>query len=64
VRVVSASGGPPSGWHSLVRLIGLALAVIFLFTGFLPALVTNRRRALEDFMAGTTVVYDAEEVQP
>jgi uncharacterized RDD family membrane protein YckC len=64
VRVVSASGASPSGWRSLVRLIGLALAVIFLFTGFLPALVTNRRRALEDFMAGTTVVYDAEEVQP
>ena len=46
VRVVSASGDAPSGWRSLVRLIGLALAVILLFTGFLPALVDGRRRAL------------------
>jgi uncharacterized RDD family membrane protein YckC len=64
VRVVTASGEPPSGWRSLVRLIGLGLAVILLFTGFLPALVDRRRRALEDFMAGTTVVYDADEVEP
>jgi uncharacterized RDD family membrane protein YckC len=64
VRVVSASGEPPSGWRSLVRVLGLALAVVFLFTGFLPALFDDRRRALEDFMAGTTVVYDAETVEP
>ena len=64
VRVISGSGEAPSGWRSLLRLIGLALAVILLFTGFLPALVDGRRRALQDFMAGTTVVYDAEAVQP
>jgi uncharacterized RDD family membrane protein YckC len=64
VRVVTASGGPPSGWRSLVRLVGLALSVILLFTGFLPALVDSRRRALDDFMAGTTVVYDSDEVEP
>ena len=64
VRVVSASGEAPSGWRSLIRLIGLALAVILLFTGFLPALVDKRRRALQDFMAGTTVVYDTDGVRP
>jgi len=64
VRVVSASGEPPSGWRSLIRLIGLALAVILLFTGFVPALVDGRRRALQDFMAGTTVVYDTDAVRP
>ena len=64
VRVVSASGDAPSGWRSLLRLIGLAFAVVLLFTGFLPALVDARRRALQDFMAGTTVVYDAEAVRP
>ena len=64
VRVVSASGEAPSGWRSLIRVIGLAIAVMLLFTGFLPALVDGRRRALEDFMAGTTVMYDAEVVQP
>ena len=65
VRVVSASGEAPSGWRSLLRLLGLALAVILFFTGFLPALVDARRRALQDFMADTTVVYDdPDTVQP
>jgi uncharacterized RDD family membrane protein YckC len=64
VRVITASGAPPSGWRSLVRLVGLSLSVILLFTGFLPALVDSRCRALDDFMAGTTVAYDADEVEP
>ena len=64
VRVVSASGEAPSGWRSLLRLVGLALSVILFFTGFLPALVDARRRDLADFMAGTTVVYVSDEVQP
>ena len=64
VRVVSASGEAPSGWRSLLRLVGLALAVILFFTGFLPALVDARRRALQDFMADTTVVYDSDAVEP
>jgi len=63
VRVVSASGEAPSGWRSLLRLAGLALSVILFFTGFLPALVDDRRRDLADFMAGTTVVYDPEVVE-
>ena len=62
VRVVSGSGEPPSGWRSLVRLFGLAIGVILLFTGFLPALVDHRRRALQDFLAGTTVVYDSRPI--
>ena len=64
VRVVSESGQAPSGWRSLIRLVGLALAVILLFTGFLPALVDARRRALQDFLAGTTVVYDPDQASP
>ena len=60
VRVLSASGEAPGAWRSLLRLAGLALAVILFFTGFLPALVDARRRALQDFVAGTTVVYDLE----
>ena len=62
VRVVSGSGESPSGWRSLVRLFGLAIGVILLFTGFLPALVDGRRRALQDFLAGTTVVYDSPSI--
>lgn len=58
VRVIDGSGKAPSGWRALVRLVGLALAIIPLFAGFLPALFDRRRRALQDYMAGTTVVYD------
>ena len=39
-----------------MRLAGLALAILLLFTGFLPALVDDRRRALQDFLAGTLIL--------
>ena len=60
VRVLTASGGPPSVPRSLVRFAGLILAIVPLFAGFLPALFDARRRALQDFLAGTVVV-DAQE---
>ena len=44
--------------RSLVRFIGLWLAIVPLFAGFLPVLFTERRRALPDYMARTVVVYD------
>jgi uncharacterized RDD family membrane protein YckC len=44
-------------WRSLVRTVGLALAIIPCFLGFLPALFDRRRRALPDYLAGTVVVY-------
>ena len=59
LRVLSRANAPPGFGRSLVRLIGLALAIIPCFAGFLPALVDDRRRALPDFLAGTVVVYDA-----
>jgi uncharacterized RDD family membrane protein YckC len=58
VRVITRAGEPPGFWRSIVRLIGLWLAIIPCFAGFLPALVDERRRALQDFLAGTLVVYD------
>jgi uncharacterized RDD family membrane protein YckC len=57
LRVQARSGEPPSAFRSLLRLAGLILAIILLFAGFLPALFDRRRRALPDFVAGTTVVY-------
>jgi len=57
LRVVDGSGGPPSGLRSLVRLVGLALAIIPLCAGFLPVLADDRRRALQDYLAGTVVVH-------
>jgi uncharacterized RDD family membrane protein YckC len=44
--------------RAVVRTIGLALAIVPLFLGFLPALFDARRRALPDYLAGTVVVYD------
>ena len=55
VRVVRADGGQLSVWRSLVRLVGLVLAIIPLFAGFLPVLFDRRRRALPDYLAGTVV---------
>jgi uncharacterized RDD family membrane protein YckC len=45
-------------WQAIRRTIGLALAIIPCFLGFVPALFDRRRRALPDYLAGTEVVYD------
>jgi len=60
VRTGTADGAPPSFGRSLVRLVGLVLAIVPLFAGFIPVLFTDRRRGLPDALAGTVVVYDAE----
>ena len=56
VRVVAPSGRPPSVLRSFVRFVGLILAIVPLFAGFLPVLVDGRRRALQDFLSGTVVL--------
>lgn len=61
-RVVTGSGIPASLPRALVRFVGLIVAIIPLGAGFLPALVDRRRRALPDFLAGTTVVYEPDRV--
>ena len=58
LRVVAGGGSAPGFGRSLVRLFGLIVAILLLFIGFLPVLVDDRRRALQDFLAGTVVVYD------
>ena len=56
IRVRGAGAtGPPSLWRSIVRLIGLGLAIIPFFAGFLPVLVDDRRRGIHDMLAGTVV---------
>jgi uncharacterized RDD family membrane protein YckC len=57
LRVLGLSGDPPSIGRSIVRVVGLVLAIVPLFAGFLPVLFTERRRGLPDLMAGTVVVY-------
>jgi uncharacterized RDD family membrane protein YckC len=58
LRVLDAAGAPPGRARSLLRLVGLGLAIVPLFAGFLPVLVDDRRRALQDFLARTVVVHD------
>lgn len=59
-RVVDHRGRSPSVLRSFVRLIGLTLAISLLFLGFLPVLFDRRRRALQDYLAGTDVVVARE----
>jgi uncharacterized RDD family membrane protein YckC len=57
LRVLGPSARPPSIGRSIVRGVGLVLAIMPLFAGFIPVLFTEQRRGLPDFMAGTVVVY-------
>jgi uncharacterized RDD family membrane protein YckC len=58
LRILGPEGRPLSVGRSLVRLVGLVLAIVPLFAGFVPVLFTRRRRGLPDLLAGTVVVYD------
>jgi uncharacterized RDD family membrane protein YckC len=40
----------------VVRVVGLWLAIVVFFLGFVPALFDRRHRALQDYLAATTVV--------
>ena len=64
VRVHGPAGDPPSVVRSLVRLVGLVLAIVPMFAGFIPVLFTERRRGLPDFLAGTVVRYDDRRGDP
>jgi uncharacterized RDD family membrane protein YckC len=63
LRVVRPGGRPPNFGRSVLRLIGLVLAIVPLFAGFVPVLIDGRRRALQDYMAGTVVRFE-EEPEP
>jgi uncharacterized RDD family membrane protein YckC len=63
LRVLDPSGGHPSVGRSIVRLVGLGLCIIPLFSGFLTVLVDDRRRGLHDLLAGTVVVYVEDEAR-
>lgn len=57
LRVIDTAGDPPGLFRSLVRLAGMILAAIPFFAGYLLILVDDRRRGLQDMLAGTTVIY-------
>jgi uncharacterized RDD family membrane protein YckC len=57
LRVVDPRGEHPGIARSSLRMLGLVLAIIPLGAGFIPVLVDDRRRALQDFLARTVVIY-------
>ncbi len=60
LRVVTYGGERVHFVRALIRLVGLLLAIIPLFAGFLPVLVDARRRALQDMLARTVVLHVSE----
>jgi uncharacterized RDD family membrane protein YckC len=64
LRVMTYRGCHPGVTRSLIRVIGLGLAIVPLFLGFVPVLIDARRRGLQDFLAGTVVLYDHQELPP
>ena len=57
VRVVTDDGAYVSGRRAVVRTLALPLSFLFLGLGFVGILLGDRRRALHDVIAGTTVIY-------
>jgi uncharacterized RDD family membrane protein YckC len=62
LRVLTGTGRPPSVWRALVRFAALIVAILPFFAGFLPVLFDERRRALQDYVAGTSVVAEPGSV--
>jgi uncharacterized RDD family membrane protein YckC len=59
LQVVTAEGGPVRGRQAALRTVGLGFTLFFtLGIGFLGIVYQRERRALNDFIAGTAVVYD------
>jgi uncharacterized RDD family membrane protein YckC len=59
LQVVTTQGGPISGRQAVLRTIGLAFTLfITLGIGFLGIVFQRERRGLDDYFAGTAVVYD------
>jgi uncharacterized RDD family membrane protein YckC len=56
IRVVSASGAPVKPRWAVVRCVGVILAALPLFAGFVPILFDARRRGFQDWLARTAVV--------
>lgn len=57
IQVVTRQGGPISPRQAVLRTVGLGLTLLTLGIGFLGIVYQRERRALNDFVAGTAVVY-------
>jgi uncharacterized RDD family membrane protein YckC len=57
LRVVRDSDGGPIGWGTaLLRLVGLWVAGVVFYIGFIWIFIDKRRRGWQDLIAGTIVV--------
>jgi uncharacterized RDD family membrane protein YckC len=57
LRVVRDSDGGPIGWGTaLLRLVGLWVAGVVFYIGFIWVFIDKRRRGWQDLIAGTIVV--------
>jgi uncharacterized RDD family membrane protein YckC len=60
MRVLRTDGGRVRLGHALRRVVGMVVAALPLFAGYLLILVDDRRRGLHDRIAGTVVVFLTE----
>jgi uncharacterized RDD family membrane protein YckC len=58
IQVVTREGGPIKPRQAVYRTLGLGLTLLTLGIGFLGIVFQRERRALNDFVAGTAVVYE------
>jgi uncharacterized RDD family membrane protein YckC len=56
IRVLSADGARVKPRWAVVRSVGVLLAALPLFAGFVPILFDSRRRGFQDWLAHTAVV--------
>jgi uncharacterized RDD family membrane protein YckC len=56
IRVVSAGGARVKPRWAVARCVGVVLAALPLFAGFVPILFDSRRRGFQDWLARTAVV--------
>jgi uncharacterized RDD family membrane protein YckC len=57
LQVVTAQGGPIGVRQAVLRTLGLALSVLLFWFAFWGIIFQRERRALDDFIAGTAVIY-------
>jgi uncharacterized RDD family membrane protein YckC len=64
IRVVRPNGELISSRQAALRFVGTVLAALPLGAGFLPVLFNDRRRALNDMIADTVVIWVDSESLP
>lgn len=60
IRVTRPSGGRLRPRRAMLRVVGVVLAALPLFAGFIPVLFTDRRRGFADWLADTVVLSDQD----